>query len=37
LGNDVLRVYPTPPALPDRATLDAWAERIRNALDGGDR
>ena len=32
-GDDVLRVYPASPPLPDRTTLDAWAERIRHALD----
>jgi histidine triad (HIT) family protein len=32
-GDDLLRVYPTSPALPDRPTLDAWAERLRGALD----
>ena len=32
LGDRVLEVYPGPPAYPDRATLDAWAERIRSAL-----
>jgi histidine triad (HIT) family protein len=34
-GDDVLRVYPAPPALPERAALDAMAERIRAALDAG--
>jgi histidine triad (HIT) family protein len=33
LGDRVLQVYPEPPAYPDRATLDAWAERLRSALD----
>jgi histidine triad (HIT) family protein len=32
LGDRVLQVYPGPPAYPDRATLDAWAERLRAAL-----
>ena len=32
-GDDVLRVYPTPPAYPDRATLDAWATQLRVELD----
>ena len=32
VGDDVLRVYPSPPARPDRATLDAWAARVRAAL-----
>jgi histidine triad (HIT) family protein len=34
LGDDVLRVYPAPPAHPARATLDEWAQRLRLALDG---
>ena len=34
LGDRVLQVYPGPPAYPDRATLDAWAERLRSALSG---
>ena len=33
LGDDVLRVYPSPPRLPERSTLDEWAARIRDALD----
>lgn len=32
LGDGALRVYPAPPPLPDRATLDAWAARVREAL-----
>ena len=32
LGDGVLEVYPAAPAHPDRATLDAWAERLRAAL-----
>jgi histidine triad (HIT) family protein len=28
-GDGVLRVYPSAPALPDRATLDQWAEQLR--------
>ena len=32
LGDGVLQVYPAPPACPDRATLDAWATRLRAAL-----
>lgn len=37
-GDDdgVLRVYPAPPPHPDRATLDGWAARIRDALDASD-
>ena len=31
-GDNVLRVYPSPPDSPDRATLDAWAARIRAEL-----
>ena len=31
-GDRVLEVYPGPPTYPDRATLDAWAERLRSAL-----
>ena len=31
-GDDVLRVYPGPPAYPDRARLDDWAGRLRAAL-----
>ena len=33
MGDDVLRVYPAPPACPDRAQLDAWAGQVRAALD----
>jgi histidine triad (HIT) family protein len=36
LGDGVLQVYPSPPAYPDRATLDEWAERLRAALAGTD-
>ncbi len=36
IGDALLRVYPTPPATPDRATLDAWAARLRAALGGDD-
>ena len=32
MGDDVLRVYPAPPALPARPTLDEWAERLRMEL-----
>ena len=32
MGDDVLRVYPAPPELPTRSTLDAWAERVRMEL-----
>jgi histidine triad (HIT) family protein len=32
IGDALLRVYPAPPALPDRATLDVWAARLRDAL-----
>ena len=31
-GDDVLRVYPAPPELPARSTLDALAERLRVEL-----
>jgi histidine triad (HIT) family protein len=34
IGDDVLRVYPAPPELPARGTLDAWAERVRVELHG---
>jgi histidine triad (HIT) family protein len=34
LGDGMLRGYPAAPALPGRATLDAWAARLREALDG---
>ena len=37
LGDDLLRIYPSPPALPDRPALDAWAARIRDALAGSGR
>jgi histidine triad (HIT) family protein len=33
-GDDVLRVYPKPPAYPDRARLDAWAGQLRATLSG---
>ena len=36
LGDGVLQVYPDTPAYPDRATLDAWAERLRSALSADD-
>ncbi len=32
-GDDVLRVYPAPPALPERATLDDWAGRLRTTFE----
>ena len=32
LHDGVLRVYPSPPALPDRGTLDEWGIRLRHAL-----
>ena len=31
-SDDVLRVYPAAPTLPERGTLDKWAEEIRTAL-----
>ncbi|MEJ7813172.1 MAG: HIT family protein [Gemmatimonadaceae bacterium] len=31
-GDDVLRVYPSPPSTPDRSTLDRWAASIRAHL-----
>jgi len=31
-GDDVLRVYPSPPPTPDRSTLDGWAASIRAHL-----
>jgi len=34
VGDDVLRVYPSAPAHPDRETLDAWAGRLREAMAG---
>ena len=36
-GDDLLRVYPSPPRLPDRASLDALAARVREALPGTGR
>ena len=32
VGDDVLRVYPRPPSLPDRATLDSWAAQLRERM-----
>jgi len=32
IGDDVFRVYPAPPALPNRIALDEWADRLRLAL-----
>lgn len=32
IGDDVLRVYPSPPAYPPRDTLDMWGDQIRAAL-----
>lgn len=32
-GDDVLDVYPSPPALPDRDTLNTWGARVRAMLD----
>ena len=37
LGDDLLRVYPSPPRLPDRAALEDLAVRIREALPGTHR
>jgi histidine triad (HIT) family protein len=34
LGDRLLEVYPGPPAYPDGATLEAWADRLRSALNG---
>jgi histidine triad (HIT) family protein len=34
-GDDLLRIYPAAPALPDRATLDQWAEQLATAMSGG--
>ena len=31
-GDGVLRVYPSPPDHPDRATLDSWAATLRSAI-----
>jgi len=36
IHDDVLRVYPSPPTLPDRATLDEWAARLRRELNRPD-
>ena len=33
-GDDFMRAYPTPPSLPDRATLDSWAAQLRSAVEG---
>jgi histidine triad (HIT) family protein len=33
IGDKLLRVYPRPPAHPDRATLDAWSADLRRALE----
>jgi histidine triad (HIT) family protein len=33
-GDDFLHVYPEAPALPDRSTLDGYAARIRDRLEG---
>ncbi len=32
-GDDVLHVYPSSPALPERDTLNLWAARVRDMLD----
>ncbi|HEX4025954.1 MAG TPA: HIT family protein [Steroidobacteraceae bacterium] len=32
IGDELLRVYPTPAPCPDRATLDDWARRLRDCL-----
>ncbi|MDQ6828251.1 MAG: HIT family protein [Gemmatimonadota bacterium] len=32
IGDDVLRVYPSSPPTPNRATLDRWASKIRDKL-----
>jgi histidine triad (HIT) family protein len=32
VDDGLLRVYPRPPALPDRSTLEAWGARLRGAL-----
>jgi histidine triad (HIT) family protein len=31
-GDAVLRVYPSPPQVPDRGTLDEWAARLRTLM-----
>ena len=32
LGDGLLRVYPSAPALPDRGTLEEWGAKLRHAL-----
>ena len=34
IGDDLLRVYPRPPALPDRVTLEDWGTRLARACAG---
>ena len=31
-GDGVMRVYPSPPRLPDRAELEEWGERLRGMI-----
>lgn len=35
IGDDLLRVYPSAPAGPDRVVLETWGKRLRAALDDG--
>jgi histidine triad (HIT) family protein len=37
LGDALLRVYPSAPALPDRSTLDGYAMALRRQIDAGGR
>jgi histidine triad (HIT) family protein len=32
LGDELLRIYPHPPSLPDRGTLNAWGAQLTEAL-----
>jgi histidine triad (HIT) family protein len=34
VGDDLLRIYPAPPALPPRSVLEEWASRLKHALSG---
>jgi histidine triad (HIT) family protein len=36
-GDDVLRVYPSSPPLPERASLDRWAASLRAQLPSKDQ
>ena len=37
MGDDVLRVYPSAPQLPERAQLDEWGRQLRAAFTGAGR